>query len=117
MRTIMSSSSCAKCGCFGSSAGEKKPPEDAILITSAPARITSRTFCAHAVDAVTDARRGTPGTAASPALTPPLGSTSSLWPAVWLSIVTATCIRGPTSTPSRTAWRSPASAPPASRTT
>ena len=55
MRTIMSSSSWAKCGCIGSSAGEKNPPEDAILITSAPARITSRTFCAHAVDAVADA--------------------------------------------------------------
>ena len=40
----MSSSSWAKCGCFGSSAGEKNPPEEAILITSAPARITSRTF-------------------------------------------------------------------------
>ena len=47
---------------------------------------------------------------------PPLGSHGSLCPPVWLSIVTAICIRGPGISPSSTARLRPASAPPASRT-
>ena len=39
-----------------------------------------------------------------------------MWPPVIESIVTLICIRGPTSEPSSTASRNPASAPAASRT-
>jgi hypothetical protein len=46
----------------------------------------------------------------------PLGSQPSLWPPVMLSAVTEMCIRGPTRTPSSTAFLRPRSAPPASRT-
>ncbi len=42
--TIASISSTSKPGCRGLSVGESTPPEVAILITSAPARTSSRTF-------------------------------------------------------------------------
>ena len=113
--TIAPSSSCAKCGCIGSSVGEKKPPDDAILITSAPARITSRTF-SRSASTPSAFPAGKPGYGAQSAESAPLGSHGSLWPPVWLSIVTEICIRGPGINPSSTAFLTPASVPPASRT-
>ena len=44
VRTMVSTSAWEKCGSLGSSNGERNPPLDAILMTSAPARIISRTF-------------------------------------------------------------------------
>ena len=101
---------------MGSSVGEKNPPLDAILITSAPARITSRTLV-RTPSIPSHRPVGNPGyPTPQSAEVAPLGSHGSLCPPVWLSIVTAIRIRGPGITPSSTARFSPRSAPPASRT-
>src|SRR5581483_9346121 len=114
-RTIAATSSSEKFGCRGSSSGERNPPEEAILITSAPARTTSRTF---AVTPSIPSHRpsGMPGYATPQPGVPPLGSHGSLCPPVMPSMVTEICILGPTSTPSWIARLSPRSAPEASRT-
>ncbi len=85
------------------------------MITSAPALTTSRTF-ARTPSTPSHTPPGNPGYGSQSAEIPPLGSQLSLWPPVWLSIVIATCTLGPTRTRSSIAFRSPASAPPASRT-
>ena len=58
--TIASTSSWEKCGAAGSSLGERNPPDDAILITSAPSRIVSRTF-ARAASTPSQIPEGIPG--------------------------------------------------------
>jgi len=85
------------------------------LITSAPARITSRTL---RVTPSTPSHTplGIPGYSTPHGASAPLGNHESLWPPVIDSMVTLICIRGPTSEPSSTASRRPASAPIASRT-
>ena len=115
VRTIAPTSSWEKFGSFGSSVGEKNPPDDAILTTSAPARITSRTFRVTP-SMPSQTPDGIPGYTTPHGLAPPLGSHGSLCPPVIDSIVRLTCMRGPANVPSSTAIRSPASAPEASRT-
>ena len=114
-RTIASTSSWEKFGSIGSSAGERNPPLDAILITSAPARIISRTFLVTP-STPSQTPEGMPGYSTPKTPSVPLGSHGSLCPPVIESIDTETCMRGPTSVPSSTAIRRPASAPDASRT-
>ncbi len=115
VRTIASTSSWEKFGSIGSSVGERNPPEEAILITSAPARTTSRTL---RVTPSTPSHTplGMPGYSTAQTPRAPLGSHASLWPPVIDSIDIDSCMRGPMSVPSSTATRRPASAPVASRT-
>jgi len=85
------------------------------LITSAPARITSRTL-RLTPSTPSHTPSGIPGYSIPHGAIAPLGSQASLCPPVIESMVTLICMRGPTRMPSSTAIRSPASAPEASRT-
>ena len=85
------------------------------MITSAPERITSRTFRVTP-STPSQSPLGIPGYSMPHGPTPPLGIHASACPPVIESIATLICIRGPTSVPSSTAALSPASAPEASRT-
>src|ERR687892_2854822 len=79
--TIVSTSTSEKFGCLGSSEGERNPPDDAILITSAPARTPSRTFAATP-PRPSHTPLGIPGYGCPHTPLAPLGSHGSLWPPV-----------------------------------
>ena len=113
--TIASISSTSKPGCCGLSVGDRTPPDVAILITSAPARTSSRTF-RRISSGPSTIEVGTPGYAGKISACAPEGSQPSPCPPVWLSIVIEIWTRGPRTIPSSSARLTPRSAPPASRT-
>jgi hypothetical protein len=113
--TIMATSSSRKCPCRGSSRADSTPPLVATLITSAPARISSRTTRRTSSGPSTTVS-GRPGWGWTSGTEQPDGNQPSPCPPVWLSMLTAICTRGPGTSPSATACFTPRSAPPASRT-
>jgi hypothetical protein len=113
--TSTASSSSRKWPCRGSSRGDSTPPEVATLITSAPARISSRTLrrISAGPSTIPDGR---PGCAMKIGSEHPDGCQESPCPPVWLSIEMAICMRGPRISPFAWADWMPRSAPEASRT-
>ena len=93
--TSTSSSASRKWPWRGSSRGDSTPPLVATLMTSAPARTSSRTLRRVSSGPSTIAS-GWPGWATKNAgMWAPQTCQSSPWPPVWLSIEIEICIRGP----------------------
>ena len=109
------SSSRLKWACLGLSRGESTPPEVQTLITSAPARRSSRTL-RRISSTPSTMPQGSPGWGVNRFTRCPLGIQPSVCPPVWPSTATAIRRRGPETRPSSTACLTPRSAPPASRT-
>ena len=113
--TSASSSARSKSVSFGPSpAVELAPPVVAVLTTSAPAPTISRTL-PRIASAPSATPHGRPLSSPAGGLYPS-GLTRSAMPPVGVMKPSATCRRGPGTSPSSTAMRKPASKPPASRT-
>ncbi len=99
----------------GSSRGDSTPPLVATLITSAPARTSSRTLRRISSGPSTIVS-GRPGWGTRNGTCAPQTSQVSPWPPVWLSMAIEICMRGPAIIPRCWAVLMPRSEPPASRT-
>ena len=114
--TSTASSASRKWPWRGSSRGDSTPPLVATLITSAPARTSSRTLRRISSGPSTIVS-GRPGWAnEEPGMWAPQTCQSSPCPPVWLSIEIEICMRGPAIIPRCWAVLMPRSEPPASRT-
>ncbi len=113
--TSTASSAGRKCGCRGSSRGDSTPPLVATLSTSAPARTSVRTT-RRTSSGPSQMPLGRPGVGGSSGVSAPHTCQSSACPPVWLIIASEICMRGPRTSPDRTASATPRSAPAASRT-
>ncbi len=113
--TSMASSSGANCGWRGSSRAESTPPEVATLMTSAPSRISSRTF-RRISSGPSTTPLGMPGYVGPMSASAPLGSQRIPVPPGLAEHGHGDLQPGPGISPSSTARFMPRSAPPASRT-